>query len=214
MTAGELKRIPQFYRAIHTFSDTLNDFERKGFYKGRLSGWDYSMQWNMGGGLPIIGFYEMKQEIYDIAARLNNLKLALRAKVNANDMEDDSNVQDRPLANPHRIHIFALTWLQMLNKGMSEDEFKECLLGDGLYELGFTMDCGNSFEKKYSGLDGFFENRAFKKILKDIDIKTLGDAIFSQWRRWNHWSDEEMQDKDFQWFVMGLTRLAELTQEK
>ena len=79
MTAGELKRIPQFYRAIHTFSDTLNDFERKGFYKGRLSGWDYSMQWNMGGGLPIIGFYEMKQEVYDIAARLNNLKLALHA---------------------------------------------------------------------------------------------------------------------------------------
>ena len=85
MAAGELKRIPQFYRAIHTFSDTLNDFERKAFYKGRLSGWDYSMQYNMGGGLTIIGFYEMKQEVYDIAARLNNLKLALHATENVRD---------------------------------------------------------------------------------------------------------------------------------
>ncbi len=85
MTAGELKRIPPFYRAIHTFSDTLNDVERREFYKGRLSGWDYSMQYNMGGGLTIIGFYEMKQEIYDIAARLNNLKLASRAIGNVRD---------------------------------------------------------------------------------------------------------------------------------
>ena len=35
---------------------------------------------------------------------------------------------------------------------MSEVEFKECLLGDGLRELGFTMDCGHSFEKKYPGI--------------------------------------------------------------
>jgi ribA/ribD-fused uncharacterized protein len=83
MTAGELKRIPQFYRAIHTYSDTLCGMhEKKVFYGGKLSGWDYSMQWNMGGGLPIIGFYEMKQEVYDIAARLNNLKLALHATGN------------------------------------------------------------------------------------------------------------------------------------
>lgn len=95
ITAGELKRIPPFYRAIHTFSDTLDDFERRAFYKGKLSGWDYSMQYNMGGGLPIIGFYEMKQEIYDIASRLNNLKLALRATGNVKDKEVFGNEQDK-----------------------------------------------------------------------------------------------------------------------
>ncbi len=76
MTAGELKRIPQFYRAIHTYSDTLCGMhEKKAFYGGKLSGWEHSMEWNQGGGLPIIGFYEMKQEIYDIASRLRNLRL-------------------------------------------------------------------------------------------------------------------------------------------
>ena len=33
------------------------------------------MQTNMGGGLTIIGFYEMKQEVYDIARRLEILNL-------------------------------------------------------------------------------------------------------------------------------------------
>ena len=28
------------------------------------------MRTNMGGGLPVIGFYEMKQDVYDIARRL------------------------------------------------------------------------------------------------------------------------------------------------
>jgi hypothetical protein len=215
MTAGELKRIPQFYRAIHTFSDTLNDFERKAFYKGRLSGWDYSMQYNMGGGLPIIGFYEMKQEVYDIAARLNNLKLALCATENDRDKEVFVNEQDKPLADPYRIHIFSLTWLQLLNKGLSEAEFKQPLLGEELRELGFTMDCGHSFEKKYSGKNGFTDNREFEKIIQTIDVKMLGDAILSQWRYWNHWSDyEHMEDTDFQWFVIALKKLAELTEPK
>lgn len=46
------------------------------------------MQRNMGGGLPIIGFYEMKQDVYDIAARLNNLKLVVQAKENSRGKED------------------------------------------------------------------------------------------------------------------------------
>ena len=89
MTAGELKRNPHFYNAIHTYSDSLyGNHEREAFYNGKLSAWDHSMQWNMGGGLPIVGFYEMKQDVYDIAARLNNLKLALHAKENIRGRDD------------------------------------------------------------------------------------------------------------------------------
>ena len=70
MTAGELKRIPQYYKAIHAYSDTLHSWNLKnGFYQVALEGWDYSMRTNMGGGLPISGFYEMKQDIYEIAQR-------------------------------------------------------------------------------------------------------------------------------------------------
>lgn len=70
----------------------VDELAREAFYRGKLSAWDQSMQWNMGGGLPIIGFYEMKQDVYDIAARLNNLKLALPAIEKAKNKKDDRNI--------------------------------------------------------------------------------------------------------------------------
>lgn len=72
MKAGELKRIPQFYDAIHAYSDTLQSHhERDVFYYGySLHDWEIAMRINMGGGLPAIGFYEMKQDVYDTARRL------------------------------------------------------------------------------------------------------------------------------------------------
>ena len=72
MTAGALKRIPQFYQAIHAYSDTLHDdYERSCFYASALADCEEAMRTNMGGGLPVIGFYEMKQDIYDIARRID-----------------------------------------------------------------------------------------------------------------------------------------------
>ena len=72
MTAGELQRIPQFHNAIHAFSDTLQDQHIHDcfLYGYSLQDWDIAMRVNMGGGLTIIGFYEMKQEVYEIAHRL------------------------------------------------------------------------------------------------------------------------------------------------
>ena len=75
MSAGELKRIPQYYSAIHAYSDTLSTRfgERDIFYNDySLFDWEIAMNTNMGGGLPIAGFFEMKQEVYDIA---RNMKL-------------------------------------------------------------------------------------------------------------------------------------------
>ena len=65
--AGELIRNPIFYIAIRTYSDTLPTQQIKNsfYFHCNLSDWDYAMKTNMGGGLPIGGFYEMKQEIYD-----------------------------------------------------------------------------------------------------------------------------------------------------
>ena len=73
MKAGELKRIPQYYKAIHAYSDTLYSRHEKDcfYYNGPLEGMEDSMRENMGGGLPVGGFYEMKQEVYDITRRLD-----------------------------------------------------------------------------------------------------------------------------------------------
>lgn len=78
LKAGELLRIPQYYNAIHAYSDTLKTYHEKDcFYNtSSLGGWDFAMRTNLGGGLPIAGFYEMKQEVYDIARRLRRLEEA------------------------------------------------------------------------------------------------------------------------------------------
>ena len=68
-TAGELRMIPQYYNVIHAYSDTLpGNYERDCFYNNcSLYEWETAMRTNMGGGLPAAMFWEMKQEVYDIA---------------------------------------------------------------------------------------------------------------------------------------------------
>lgn len=75
MTAGELKRIPQFYHVIHAYSDTLKNYqERDAFYNNcSLYDWEIAMRRNISGELPVIGFFEMKQDVYDTVHRLKGL---------------------------------------------------------------------------------------------------------------------------------------------
>ena len=73
LNAGELKRIPQYYSAVNTYSDTLPSADTKNsfLYDFTMKEWESAMRFNMGGGMPVTGFYEMKQDIYDIARRLH-----------------------------------------------------------------------------------------------------------------------------------------------
>ena len=76
MRAGELKRIPQYYSTIHAYADTLPyKIQQSFYYDFTLDKIDFIMKTNMGGGLPIMGFYELKQDVYDISSRLRNLEL-------------------------------------------------------------------------------------------------------------------------------------------
>jgi hypothetical protein len=70
MSVGMLKMIPQYYDAIDAYSARVDPRGIKAFYSGSLEGWHNAMMFNMGGGLDIIGFYEMMQDVYDITRRL------------------------------------------------------------------------------------------------------------------------------------------------
>ena len=76
MTAGQLRRNPAYYSAIHCYADQLpiKSIRDCFYYSYSLYDWDVAMCTNMGGGLPISGFYEMKQEIYEIYKRLSGKK--------------------------------------------------------------------------------------------------------------------------------------------
>lgn len=70
MNAGMLKMMPQYHSAIDAYTARLSPHAQKAFYSFSLEEWDISMRINMGGGLPIIGFYEMMQDVYDTTRRL------------------------------------------------------------------------------------------------------------------------------------------------
>ena len=127
-----------------------------------------------------------------------------------------SGIKRAPLSSKRRIHRFAMVWLEMYkhhvtipNSYFEDIEF----LGEELADLGFIMDCGESLTKVLPDNINFFnDNEELKKCIDKLDIQTLGNAIFSHWRYWNHWSMCPMEECHFEWFVIALTRLAELTE--
>lgn len=68
-TAAVLERLPKYHAAIHAYADTLlSQKDRDRFYhQCSLYEWEVQMKINNGGGLPEAGFYEMKQEVYELA---------------------------------------------------------------------------------------------------------------------------------------------------
>lgn len=125
-----------------------------------------------------------------------------------------SGIKHIPLASNKRIHTFAMIWMQMYkNHALTSFNFFEDIqfVGESLSDLGFEMDCGESINRLLPDLN-ISEYDTFKMVINQItDIQVLGNAIYSQWRYWNHWSCSLMEEKDFEWFVLAFSRLAELT---
>lgn len=71
--AGIIEHIPQYHAAVHAYADTIATQKgRDRFYhQCSLYEWELQMKVNNGGRLPLAGFYEMKQEIYEVAWRVN-----------------------------------------------------------------------------------------------------------------------------------------------
>ncbi len=109
-----------------------------------------------------------------------------------------------------------MVWMQMYKNHANTpfDYFENSMfVGDGMEELGFSMDCGKSLEQNYPEADLGLRGDKWNNVLKNIDIHTLGNTIFSQWRYFNHWHEAPMNEDDFQWFVLSFSKLAELTQK-
>lgn len=72
MTAGELKRIPQYYKVIHAYVDTFSSYHLQNsfYHQYPLEKWEMLIRHKKSGDIPTNGFYEMKQDIYDTAHRL------------------------------------------------------------------------------------------------------------------------------------------------
>ena len=125
-----------------------------------------------------------------------------------------SDIKKVPLASNKKIHNFAMIWMQMYKNYKTTPFYyfeDNSFIGEGMAALGFEMDCGNSLEAAFPNSNALNDNEALKRIMPLIDIQLLGNAIFSQWRYYNHWAMAPMEDKNFLWFVLAFERLAELT---
>lgn len=79
------------------------------------------------------------------------------------------------------------------------------------WALGFEMDCGHSFNLATGLLLG--DEHGLSHVLDSIvDVKLLGDAVFSQCRRITHWA-YAAEGESVGWIVMALARMEELTGE-
>ena len=78
--------------------------------------------------------------------------------------------------------------------------------------LGFEMDCFESFTKHCNRDSENTLGNSYKELFAVCtDYHVLGNAIFSQWRYYNHWADDVKAEFDAEWFRLAFKRLLELS---
>ena len=102
------------------------------------------------------------------------------------------------------------------NQQIDYIELVDHYLADDCDALGFEMDSGEAFSKRYgNAVNNYGE---LKKIIDYInDIELLGSAIYSRWRYFNHWAydgEEILELKNRSWFILALNRLVILSAER
>lgn len=115
-----------------------------------------------------------------------------------------------------QIHAFAVKWCDKFrDQTIHYIELVDHYMADDCEALGFVMDCGNAFAKRYG--DAVSNVTALDKIIDEVkDISLLGSAIYSRWRYFNHWAysaEEVLEPQNRTWFILALSRMAMLTGE-
>lgn len=115
------------------------------------------------------------------------------------------------------VYDFAMKWLvKIQDPDVSFIDLVESAMADDCSNLGFEMDCGHAFSERYG--DASYSDKALSAIIKDVtDIDLLGSAIYSRWRYFNHWAysaAEILEPDNRAWFVLALSRLAQLSYER
>ncbi len=118
------------------------------------------------------------------------------------------------------IEIFADKYIAFFENefGRSKESyyrfFDDNVFPNACENLGFEMDCGHSFIEAY-GSPAWNSIEGLQDKIADInDLALIGNALYSQWRYYNHWSSPSYADNDTkQWFLMLFRRLKGLGQK-
>ena len=105
-----------------------------------------------------------------------------------------------------KIHDFAFN-----NLNPFKDEETILSFGKKCEELGFVMDSGKQFLKKYP--DIYKSENSYKPEIQDImNIDLLGSAVYSKWRYYTNWA-LPTEEKPIEWFNSIMKHLGQLTIE-
>ena len=120
------------------------------------------------------------------------------------------------MAELKQIHEFACKWIEKFSDpNIKYIELVGHWMADDCRALGFIMDCGQAFSKRYGNAWG--DPIILGKIIDEItDISLLGSAVFSQWRYFNHWAystKDIMLPENKAWFLIALERIKTLSEE-
>lgn len=115
-----------------------------------------------------------------------------------------------------QVHSFAIKWCDKFrNQQTNYKELVDHYMADDCNALGFDMDSGDKFSKRYGS--ALYDYEELDKIIDYVnDIELLGSAIYSRWRYFNHWAydgEEILEFKNRSWFILALSRLAILSGE-
>ena len=129
--------------------------------------------------------------------------------------EEAENGRRRKLADNATINAFARKWRTKVFE-RSRRDIENGAFGAECVDLGFGMDCGESFKRAFPDID-FRDVDGFEKVIAGIDdIFLLGTAIFSYWRWFTHWNEfhDICGDEPRKWFLLAFDRLIEITTVK
>ncbi len=120
------------------------------------------------------------------------------------------------MADMKQIHDFAAKWCDKFrDQNINYIELVDHYMADDCAALGFEMDCGNAFSEKYG--NAVNNREALDSIINDVtDIPSLGSAIYSRWRYFNHLTytgAEILEPENRAWFITALSRLKKLAEE-
>lgn len=195
MTLGELKSHPHLYSSVHAYTDYLNKGEIDDIYGKNLSEIENIIRKNMGRGLLSVGFWELKQDVFELSELLETPHSETLDKAD--------------------IYSFAVRFYDMFNDPRVDYLTLENDLGKECDNLGFEMDVGESFIDRYSK-DAFHKADTLERIINDVDsIEILGNGIYSKWRYITHWAGVTvslLSEENKKWFLIALNKLAQLTQ--
>lgn len=115
------------------------------------------------------------------------------------------------------IYDFAVKWCDKFrDPKINYIELVNDFMDDDCAALGFEMDCSHAFSEKYGNALNNYE--ALNRIINDVtDIHLLGSAIYYRWHYFNHYTyagEEILDPQNRAWFILVLSRLKELADEK